>query len=752
MNSQNYQSNLFLKEEWPQLIFGALLSFFMASILLSGWPDGLHPNVTYPFTIKDDGAFSGIQRLSEGWVLSNERSGYPFGSDWSDYANADNLNFVLIKIISFFYSDWYAIFNLYFLITFPLAFLSAYCVFRFFGLNKFLALTTSMVFAFLPFHFLRIYHLFYTNYFHVPIFWYIALKVFRSPDTFRLIAVKKTKIFFCFLVLILLASLGLYFSLFGLIIISFAGFVKSFDQKSLAPVKLVSIIAIPILLGLFINFTPSLSNIYNKGMNPEVAQRSYVESELYGFKLTQLLAPRENHRNAKLAAYSDRYASDSPLVNENRISTLGVISSIGFLLSLFLVLTSPFRQNKLKEIYFISALILVLFLFGTIGGLGSVFAILINPSIRAWNRVSIFISFGSLLVLFLYIQYWFELTLFKSKFKYYSLLFNLFFLYIAFFDQTTAVCEKCNEETKKHFEANKSFVKKIESILPSGAAVYQLPYMPFPEVPDLNQLKSYDQFTGFLYSQNLKWSYGGIKGRAGDLFFRRLSTESEEKQIEIIKKLGFSGVYLDLRGYPQSSTKVYDSWVKILGAPSVIKADKKAVFFLFDKDSVVAQPKGLTPREIMSNAGYIVDHYGLRYHAEITSPLEFNSKNYPDYIQEISGLSQIEDWGRWSDANVKSFVRIVYSNNLPKRFRLLIKLQSFDPTKSKLLKVVIADQIYYVNLKPGKSDYEINVNINSSDTKAIDFIPPDPVAPSDSGYGTDNRKISVGFIRIQLKM
>ena len=49
-----------------------------------------------------------------------------------------------------------------------------------------------------------------------------------------------------------------------------------------------------------------------------------------------------------------------------------------------------------------------------------------------------------------------------------------------------------------------------------GAMVFQLPYRRFPETQPLARMADYDLMRGYLHSDDLRWSYGFMKGRPGD--------------------------------------------------------------------------------------------------------------------------------------------------------------------------------------------------------------------------------------------
>jgi phosphoglycerol transferase len=90
------------KKEWPIWLSGALLSFIVASLFMSGWPDGLLPDINRPFTYAGDGIsyMWNIKRvIEEAWFFTNSNTGYPFGSNHLDYPTSDTGNYAILKIL-----------------------------------------------------------------------------------------------------------------------------------------------------------------------------------------------------------------------------------------------------------------------------------------------------------------------------------------------------------------------------------------------------------------------------------------------------------------------------------------------------------------------------------------------------------------------------------------------------------------------------------------------------------------------------
>lgn len=212
----------------------------------------------------------------------------------------------------------------------------------------------------------------------------------------------------------------------------------------------------------------------------------------------------------------------------------------------------------------------------TIGGLGSLFAHVVSPSIRGWNRASIFITFSTLAAVAIAVQMlsdkvgrWHRMTIASIA--------AAGMLVFGIWDQTSAACGPCQASARTAYEQDKRFIRSIEAALPVGAAVYQLPYMPFPEVPPKNGLHAYDLAVGFVHSRHLKWSYAGMKGREGDLFYRNLETQPAAAQLKAIGRFGFDAVYIDKRGYADQGAQVIAEWTQAIGAPPAMTREDDAV-------------------------------------------------------------------------------------------------------------------------------------------------------------------------------
>jgi phosphoglycerol transferase len=737
-----------IRKDWPYLLMGVLFIFLLNGLYLpSATHSGLLPDLSIPFTYDGDGLFHlwMVQRVTEGWIYEGARSGYPFGSTFLDFPGSDFGSHLTLKILGLLSGEAQIAFNLFYVIGFAVNYIFSYVVMRCLGLSIPLSFAGSIIFDFLPFHFLRLGHLFYTWYFTVPIFFYIGFILIKENNK----AYTWKNYFWLILSLVLLASFGIYNALFGIIVIMTVGLAFSIKILKFKPLAKSAICSSIIILGILLNVSPNLYYRYQAGKNVEIAQRSVAESEVYGFKFVQLLLPRPGHRQDYLSNLTSKYNQNSPLVNENSTSSLGFLGAVGIVIA-FIIIALKLSGAKVKNNQsIISLVILVLFMFGTVGGFGVIFAQLITPSIRGWNRVSIFIGFGAIVSLMLVIQDCIYRRVKLAAMSKTLWAVSIIILSVGIYDQTSPVDTFMNEDSKKTFEYDRQFVKKIEGVLPEGAAVYQMPYIGFPEVAPINSMGPYNPLTAYIHSKNLKWSSGGTKGRFGDLFYRNLSQETFKKQFEIIKELGFSGVYFDMRGYGSNGQVVLDELATVLGSDPLIKReDGKIVFFKINNE-VKFDYKKKSDSEIVETSGYVLDKFGRRYNASLSEGIDFSKPGFPVFIKTISGLSAGESWGRWSDANEDSAVSFEFNNNLPRSFLLELDLIAYGPNSGRNLRIDIGTDTYYKKLPD--SDGVITLQVNSKkDVNLITLTPPEPISPKELNQGADSRKLALGFRKMSI--
>ncbi|MEW6479081.1 MAG: sugar translocase [Pseudomonadota bacterium] len=560
-------------------LFGVALSFSLATLVLHGWPNFIPPTLSEPYIYAGDGLSMQwlAQRSIEGWIFENHRSGYPYGSNFYDYPMSDSGHFLLLKILGLVFGSASLAVNLHFLLSFSVTFLVTFLILKKFQIQESIAFGISLLFAFAPFHFARFFygHILYTWYFSVPVFFYLGYKIASNKKIFNGLSLKKATILS--MIFVALSSFGVYFAFFGSILLLTSGILGSIKIKKSTPFKASLGLTAGIFLGVLLNLMPNILEFHNNGRNQHVAQRSPIESEIYSLKVMHLIIPHPDHRIKQARDFSRNYKASFPL--SNTVSSLGVIGILGLASIFIAVLFMAANREVDSTVRFTSIAFLVLLLFAIPGGLSTIFAIFVTPLIRGWDRISIFINFACLLTLAVILNNIFSQLRAKK--------YNVSLKYIAviavtatgIIDQTPSSYASILENSAANYRIDSGFIKEIEENSPPEAAIYQLPHIDFPEAPPKHQLHSYQLATGFINSKSLKWSFGGVKGREGDSFFKHLALQPASVQITELKKLGFHGVYIDKRGYPDGGLAIVQEFSMLLGEPSLTRSDGNVVFF-----------------------------------------------------------------------------------------------------------------------------------------------------------------------------
>lgn len=565
-----------------------ILSLIIVIFTMKLWQADLH----VPFHYAGDSLIYGMVvkgTIDHGWYLNNDSLGAPTGLHMHDYPLADAFNFVLIKIVALFRSDYAWVLNVFFLLTFPITALCAVFAFRQFRLSNASAVVWSLLYAFLPYHFFRgESHLFIATYYPVPLVVMVALwlssgellsKSGDGNNSLGFLNIRSRKFVISILVCLLVSSVGLgYYAFFSCFFILVGAGIAAISSRSIRPLLPGVILVAVIFAGLLANLTPSLLYQHRHG-KVNVIQRAPEESELYGLKIAPMLLPVRNHRIPAFAALTERYRV-ATFSNESGSATLGLIGSAGFLFLFFWLFFRPSDATSTDGppglLHRLSIMTAVAVLLGTVGGFSALFAFIISPQIRTYNRISIFIAFFSLLAVALLVE-----ELFRRKDRWprafrYGLLGLI--LVLGILDQTNKYFVPTYAQNKAEFENDQQFVDAIEQKLPAGAMVFQLPYVPFPENPKVKHLGDYELFKGYLHSHSLRWSYGAMKGREGDIWLRDTSEKPLPEMLENVALVGFKGVYVDRFGYSEGAT-IEDKLRELIGQAPLVSSNQRLVFF-----------------------------------------------------------------------------------------------------------------------------------------------------------------------------
>lgn len=525
-----------------------------------------------------------LKGAMSGHRLRNPFSGMPDGSPVILFPALDIFHYLLFRIMGFFTTSWQAVLNLYWIATFPAIAMTASAVIYKQRVHWFISLLGGLIFSFLPYHFDRLEHLFVLSYTAVP----LGISLIISSYHGDLWSGNRRKIStLCFA---LLTSFQLYYGFFTTALICVMGLIRFIETRKLKSIYPAAILALLMILFTF-TWTLPYRNYIHQHQSKTFVERTPYDSEQYGMKIIQILLPIEHHRISPLAKLRSKYNKIAPFVNENSSSSSGIAGAIGFMLLLMLLLM---RSGKLKELPAIEALTkanISAVLLGTTGGFGALFAYLISPQIRAYNRISIFISFFAICTLCILANHLYTR---KIKTKYQSIfLTGLSMLTIlALFDQTSPANIPNHKESHTIHQQNTAFIEKIETIINKDAMIFQLPVLAFPEGRAPNNMGTYDHLTGYLSSNQLKWSFGAMKNSSTLILHKSWARKPAAEFIKTLRQEGFKGLYIDMNGYSLSDP-VLTAIQNILGKPDLIHPNGHIAFYQLPKTSTGHQKQSI---------------------------------------------------------------------------------------------------------------------------------------------------------------
>jgi phosphoglycerol transferase len=523
-----------------------------------------------------------------GWFFQNRFVGAPGGLNHNDWPLAETLHFVLLKIISWFTPNFGANLNFFFLLGFPLTAWAGLYTFRALKISDPLAITGSLLYAFLPYHFLRgEQHVYLAGYYTIPlivlvVLWMMDSELFasrasKSGGIPRLTRKGIISIVIC----ILAGSSGTYYAFFGVFLLCAGALSVFLRERKMAPVGQAVSAAGVILATVAANYWPHIQYVFEHGNNPEVAQRFPFHSEIYGMKIIQLLLPVCQHRIGFLSDLAGKYCSQAPLVTENITSSLGMIGSVGFLVLLARILGFRWKSDRDRLLTHLGALNISCVLYGIIGGFGSLFAFTVSPALRCLNRFSVYIAFFSILTAILILEkFWRLHANSQQKFRY-ATFGAIIILLIGIADQTTDAFIPAYAENAASYRNDENFIKRIESALPPDAMVFQLPYVPYPAGADHGD---YQLFKAYLHSRALRWSYGAMRGRSTDLWIRNevFANNDAKRMIQELRNKGFLGIYVD-RAYFSGHEQVENVLKQMIDAAPLESENHRLAFYSLTK-------------------------------------------------------------------------------------------------------------------------------------------------------------------------
>lgn len=477
----------------------------------------------------------------------------PFVANWNDYPFTEEVIYAAMgwlgRGIGLFASA-----NAILLLAHVLAGLSFLWVAKALKYKTALSLAGAVLFAFSPFLFYRnLNHINIAHCWHVPLFLLVTWWTYSGRITLR-----SRKWWIAAAVSFITGTLNPYFTCMYLQFLGFGVLLHSVRKQWSGAAMASGLWCLAMSAFLLVNFG-TISYSLQHGSNLQAGVRHLDELILYGLKVPDLFMPPPYHRWDWWATFGQmRYYLVSGLPGEMWSPYLGFAGIAGLA---WLAGMSIFRlfQGKPRCIPVQAWQTLWVLAFSLVGGTNLILGIFVCNYFRGSGRLSIIILCVSLLFLVR------QLSRHCPRRLVLPVAFIL--LAVGLADQLRPVMTNAEiERVAQQIQSDREFTAGMESGLPPGTMVFQLPVEPYPE---------YDpHLIAYLYSNHLRYSYGSPQGRAHETWQREVEKMPPAEMAAKLEEYGFGAIYLHTEAFKDGGSKLIND-LKDAGKPVLIESSKK---------------------------------------------------------------------------------------------------------------------------------------------------------------------------------
>jgi phosphoglycerol transferase len=551
-----------------------------------------------PFNASGDALLS--QTAIKGWfetgsLFTNPALGAPGVAQFYDYPSADWANVLIVRFFGLLGAGPAAAMNLFYLTGYAAVGVTTAFVMRRLGASRLVAIAVAVLYALLPYHWLRGEgHLFLSMYWVLPLVLLVLVWLDSPSPPFikvngrgRLpLQVRAPQTIAALAIMVVVGASGVYylfFSCFFVVVVVVRAAIRGRDYRPVLAGVLLVLVGACVFA---VQMAPSVVYSAQHGKNQIVAVRNAAESETYGLRITQLLLPIQGHRVPQLAHKQDSYLKVSPGANtEAMFASLGILGSLGFLAAIAALLLgwprerrdsppgspdeAPARRASLR---WLGMLTVAGVLLGTVAGFGAVFAGAVTPQIRTYNRISVFIALFALVTLGLLADRLLRLRG-GARWRLVAGVAIACVVVLGVLDQTPRDLQSAPRAAQAEYAAAAAFGTQVQATVPARSSVFQLPYLAFPESPPLFQMSDYSPFTGYIHTTGLRWSYGAMKGRPDAAWQEATAALPPAAMVTLLREAGFNALWVQLNGYEDGGVAIRADLEKLLGDPAVVRQD-----------------------------------------------------------------------------------------------------------------------------------------------------------------------------------
>jgi len=491
---------------------------------------------------------TGIKAVSAGHFLpmmwkSIPELGAPGGANWNDYPIVEEVPMYLQGLLGKAFGLFVGL-NLSLLLGHVLAAGVFYGVARVSACDRKWSFAGALAFGLAPFIFAQSpHHITVASVWHVPLF----IPVWRWISTGEGISLWSRRFWISAGIAFLAGTQNVYYTNILCQLTLLGGLAVFFRTRSLSGLLACFGILFSAALAFGLMNLDTWAYRFVHGPNFGAVVREYKWLEIYGLKIVDLVIPPVTHRSDLLAGFAFQHRAAAPLQDEGSYLGIPGILSLGLLV---FTTAAAFLRKRYSEIPLEAWQVSWILAVFTTGGLNAIAGALGFTMFRTGCRYSIVI----LAIGLLFAARW--MTGLPLRRRLASL---LAFLAVAlvFWDQVPRPPD--SRETERiafQIRSDRDFVEKMEAALPSGAMIFQIPIMEFPESP-VPGLSPYDHLRPCLFSKSLRYSFGSMKGRKD--WQKDLTKLPLEEAVARLRVFGFQAIVVSRNGFPDKGKRFLES-------------------------------------------------------------------------------------------------------------------------------------------------------------------------------------------------
>lgn len=477
--------------------------------------------------------------IESGWYETGARLAAPFSQNNHPFTVTDEFLYAVIGRVLAPLVGGEAAVTLWIVASFPLAAITAVGLARYLRLSAVASVVPGVAFALLPDHFLR-----GTAHLNLATTWLIPIGMLAALSLAHPRGAGRRRVWFEVAVLtgcVITSLTSAYYAVFAGMLVAAAGvgaLVATRVWRSLLVAAGRGLaLVVPLAVAALVDHIYLPSHMGFEAVN---ITRSLSDSERYGGKITAMLLPASRNRFPPLHDIRMRYDTIYP--NAAEAPALGLVAGIGFIGLVCWAVLVYWRRTTANDdlrIRTLAALTWVGLFIYVVGGVGTMWSMFPSGGgLRVWSRMHVYLALLSLLAV--------GITIDRIGRKRVRLAVVALVTMIAVVDQTSPDYRPNVDLAKAVSSEARSMTNAISARVSSGAMIYQYPQVNFP-IPNRTTTPdaAYGGFLPYLYSKDLRWSYGGLRGDPAADWQLSLAARPLADQAALLATAGFAGILVD---------------------------------------------------------------------------------------------------------------------------------------------------------------------------------------------------------------